>query len=127
MTSDPLLRGWLNRAAEQARALGHDFSAASICCWPLLADADPGLAVIFQRSGLSHEVLERAVVDAISGETPAQVVLLDEGVSRGAEPAVNLNPKPSRFIRRPQESRRRPGLPTSKTGHRCTAAIRASS
>ena len=53
---DPFLRGWLNRAAEQARALHHDFLGGEHLLLALLADGDSELAVtIFRRNGLGYD------------------------------------------------------------------------
>ncbi len=65
---DPFLRGWLNRAAEQARALHHDFLGGEHLLLALLADGDSELAVtIFRRNGLGYDALKRAVVDGLRG------------------------------------------------------------
>ena len=64
---DPFLRGWLDRAAAQARALHTTFSAANTCCWPCWRTAIPSLPSYFQRNGLSYDALKQAVVDGLRG------------------------------------------------------------
>ncbi|MGO9113450.1 MAG: Clp protease N-terminal domain-containing protein [Thermoguttaceae bacterium] len=75
---DPLICGWLNRAAEQARTMRHDFLASEHLLLALLADADLQRAAIFQRNGLTYDSLKQAVVDALLGAASSQAVLLDE-------------------------------------------------
>ncbi len=70
---DPLLRGWLDQAAAQARALGHDFLGGEHLLLALLADADSDLAAVFQRNGLTYDSLKQAVGDALRGPASSQV------------------------------------------------------
>jgi hypothetical protein len=83
---DPFLRGWLNRAAAQARALGHDFLSGEHLLLALLADGDSELAAVLQRHGLTHDSLKQAVAAALGGAASAAVALGEDGVSSRAEP-----------------------------------------
>ncbi len=86
---DPLVRGWLDRAAEQARGLDHDFLGGEHLLLALLADGDPELAAVFQPSGLTRDALKRTIVDALA-ET-VEVMPLDAEMD-----TIATNPKRQR-------------------------------
>ena len=72
---DPFVRGWLDRAAEQARGLEHKFLGGEHLLLALLADGDPELAAVFRPSGLTCDALKRTIVEALA-ET-VEVTLLE--------------------------------------------------
>ncbi len=63
---DPFVRGWLDRAAEQARGLEHKFLGGEHLLLALLADGDPELAAVFRPSGLTCDALKRTIVEALA-------------------------------------------------------------
>ena len=106
---DPLLCRWLDQAAAQARMQRHDFLGSEHLLLALLTDADSELAAVFQRNGLTHDSLQRALVAALRGGASPQVVLLDDGASSHAEQVAGspevaeankhpLNPEASSWI-----------------------------